>query len=443
MSDFQQVVLDRLPRNVNEGELGIACRYAAHAAAISLPGDAGSPPAETCWRSLAFDILRLKDELRALVVEVVWSPELMAAVLAEITRRGQFWTLAIVSLGNISATCDARFCLKLIATAVPEDTPHDERGTETHGTLLADYLVSMLKNSPEDCRQRCAGTGTPVCDSILWIIANIATQGGAASLARLTPLLVETIHKDAAATSPNDSSSQITMRSFRALVAILSSDKRWCEREVISVVEEGGEDEEGAGDTSGNVFHEIDIMLKKWPSIITTLALEYRCGLKGICIPGRNFLPDAHDRALTCSQLAQSRRGRAVLWKADIIQLLVQSIHAKSLRGMATSSRLWASSVAALHSFTFTTDGRRHLMHTLSALPEHPGTGQGPASQIEALQKGLLDIATGRGDVHADLEYSTRSLAADACVALRARWKLERLLWIACLIWEGQDLSTS
>ena len=112
MSDFQQVVLDRLPRNVNEGELGIACNIAAHAAAISLPGDAGSPPAETCWRSLAFDILRLKDELRALVIEVVWSPELMAAVLAEITRRGQFWTLAIVSLGNISATCDARFCLK-------------------------------------------------------------------------------------------------------------------------------------------------------------------------------------------------------------------------------------------------------------------------------------------------------------------------------------------
>lgn len=407
---FRRHALERLGSKLDEGELEIASKYARHALAIASPSAGGSPPTETSYYVLAFDILRLRDELRAFVLEVVWTPDLASAVLAEISRRSRFWTLALVSLGNSSATCDARFCLRILAAAVPKEA---EVGG---GILLAPYLASILSDCPQECSQPCSGTGTPVGDSILWVFANLATQGGAEKMRELAPVLVDIIHTDAASSATLSSASQMTMRSFRALVAILSADKGWWQEP---------SEEEGS-----HVFDVVHAILTKYPGIMGSLVEEYKCGLEGRALAGKNFLPDAHDRAMTCSQLSMSHRGRAVLHQFNVTPLLVRSIHAKSQRGMATSSRLWAHSVQAIHRFTLSLDGRRLLVNSV---------GEG----LESLRRGLLDIATGREDVHAHLAYSTRSLAADACVAIGARWKLERLMWLACLKGRGGEEMSS
>lgn len=145
---------------------------------------------------------------------------------------------------------------------------------------------------------------------------------------------------------------------------------------------------------------------------VDDLVGEYAVALAGGQTPGLGMLPHADTRAQTVLLLAKVPSHRAALVAAGALPLLARSLTAEVPGNVAATQRLWSHAVHALHFIATTRDHHDALLSTTDVVP------------------GLLSVA---GRVDPRPEAATRALAADAAVALGARWDCERLLWLAVL----------
>merc|ERR1712187_153150 len=172
-----------------------------------------------------------------------------------------------------------------------------------------------------------------------------------------------------------------------------------------------------------------DEVLYAEPRAVGWLLNEYSAALQGKPAAGTSFYPEADDRALTVMRIAYSSVGRASLITSGVVPLLAKSLHHEMVGDPIATARLWTSAVQTIH---------------LLATKTHHAVLQ----ENYEITSGLLAIAAGRQPSTkneydevpaAGVGQNVRHLAADAAVALGARWDVERQLWLGVLKSQSED----
>lgn len=251
---------------------------------------------------------------------------------------------------------------------------------------LVPCLLPLLEKADDGWSTLCP-TGGNTLFAALWCIANIAAEDHWTSDTEFEVVLgpVRGVLRARMRELPVDATapSQMYMCAFRALCTIPPAS---------------------AGD---EVAHDTAELRRAVPWLLAELS----AALERKHAPGtKGFFPDAYVRLRVVAKLASTVEGRNVLVDGGILPLLAASLASEHHGNSSGTRKQWTHAVEALQALA------------------NAGVNVGD----EALC-GLLAIASGRGN----LTRRVRVLAADAAIALGAKWEKERLLWLAVAKGDG------
>lgn len=333
--------------------------------------------------TLAFDMLSMPDPPRTAITRAAFTPALLRRCVEAVQARENppiGWQTLLVALGNNPSQSGAELAHDLVAAgAVP-------------------MLLSLLDKGA-GWKTHCP-TGSNALDTALWLTANLAGPLGLAQneLSALAPLVPSLRARLAELPRDADTPTQAYMRAFRALVALVPAS---------ALAEEA----------------------RAYPWLLR----ELRCAIERKPIPDGSLYPDAFDRLYSVVRVAATPDGRAALVATGALPLLAQSLVSAHAGNTDRTLLQWRFAVEALHAFATSRD---HYEQVRSyALPRTgrsyalPWSVIGRAGPHAPTTGELLAAVSGRRA----LPLETRRLAADAAIALRARWPAERVLWLAVL----------
>mmetsp|Transcript_1004 Transcript_1004/g.2179 ORF Transcript_1004/g.2179 Transcript_1004/m.2179 type:complete len:416 (-) Transcript_1004:204-1451(-) len=320
----------------------------------------------------SFTLLGVSDVRRERLLEVVFTEEFCELLIRSIQRKHSGYLYLLCALGNGTSSCP-----KHIGDRI----------------ALTPGLIETLKVLHADPSSDITPTGESVCETALWITANLVQSCSHEVLSLFEPMipaLCTELEHGSTPSTPRTHYSQSYMKAFRSLCTLLpASDAR------LSKVFRSSSPSHG----------------RRQHRALHWLIDEYSVALKGSNVHGTTFYPDPDDRAITVSRLTADPVGRTAVLAAGVVPLLAQSMLTPSSRGVLTTRRLWTASVRAVHDIAACPETYPELLRV-------PDVGQGL----------MLVASLGR---QVGMPFATRRLAADAALAVHAQWSSLRLLWVA------------
>lgn len=447
----------------------------------STPSSASAPPAlpiSLCY-IIACQIVHLTGQEREFVYSEIWTTDFITHLLEYILYAYPSWSVLLVVLGNTTAYPVKEISLRLLQNkfflSILEDflSGKSERALiplEIHDNAqeASAWIIANLLQSNEDELPKELFTFIPlfmkhISNPEIWKLMNKTKkankeanhqqeqqqQQALSDQEELQGGVEDVDSDDDSDIDTNDGNNdgsianqtrrlQLSFRSFRCLCALFSipSNRMIYSKEYSFFLEIL----QIHSPSSSNPF-------------LSLLFHEFSVGLEGKRLPGTSYYPEPFIRALTVLYLTKFQIGREALIKNSFQALLVKSLTLKYHQSEKETSILWSRAIKAIHNLVSATNPIMTGMTegTRLTVRDHQQEEEKYHQDLLAypMIQGLIPLAGQRyGNTYSSssgeeeeeestktgnfcLPFKIRRLAADAAIALRLEWKIERLFWIA------------